>query len=132
SSSIMKDLTHNPVLGNITTYGGHPVCCAAGHASLEVILRERLFEKAMAKGEIFKKLLVHPQIKGVHGRGLLLAVEFESFEMNRICLAKCMDNGLVADWFLFAPDHLRIAPPLTISEQEIHEACRILLSSLPN
>lgn len=131
SNAIMNALTHDPVLGHITTFGGHPVCCAAGYASLEVIVRERLFEKATAKGELFRKLLVHPKIKRVHGRGLLLAVEFESFEMNRQCLSKCMENGLIADWFLFAPEHLRIAPPLTISEPEITQACEILLSSIP-
>lgn len=127
---IMNVLTHNPVLGHITTFGGHPVCCAAGNAALEVIEREQLYATADKKGRLFKELLVHPAIRSVSGKGLLLAIKFDSFEINKAVIDQCMADGLITDWFLFAPDCLRIAPPLIITEEEIREACTIILTSL--
>lgn len=127
---VMGVLTHNPVLGHITTFGGHPVCCAAGNAALDVIEREKLYADAEEKGQLFKSLLVHPKIQSVNGKGLLLAVKFESFEINKAVIDQCMSDGLVTDWFLFASNCLRIAPPLIITEAEIREACAIILSSL--
>jgi len=127
---LMSVLTNHPVLGHITTFGGHPVCCAAGKAALEVIVREQLYATAEEKGQLFKTLLVHPAIREVSGKGLLLAVRFDSYEINKSVIDHCMAHGLITDWFLFAPDCLRIAPPLIITEAEIREACAIILSSL--
>ena len=126
----MNSFTNNPVLGHITTFGGNPVCCAAASATIDVIINEKLAEGAEKKGELFKKLLVHPSIKAVRGTGLLLAVEFENEKINFECIKRCIENGLIADWFLFAPQCMRLAPPLIISEEEILRACKIILLSL--
>ncbi len=130
SHSLMQSLTHNPVLGHITTFGGHPVCCAAGMAGMQVLLQEQLIERVAAKEQLFHQLLVHPSIMAVRSKGLLLAVQLESSEKVMAVLQQCLTLGLFSDWFLFAPHCIRIAPPLTISESEIEFACRTLLSCL--
>lgn len=128
SQKIMKCLRTNPVLGHITTFGGHPVCCAAGLASLEYILRERLAEQADEKGALYENLLQdHPLVKTIRRRGLLLAVEFGDAETCRRIVLDAVEAGLVTEWFLFRDTALRIAPPLTITPEEIRESCRILI-----
>jgi len=126
----MLMLTEDPVLGHITTFGGHPLCCAAGLASLQVLLEEGWMEQVEEKEQIFHRLLVHPAIRKVRSAGLLIAVEFESFEQNKRIIDTCISNGLLTDWFLFAPQCMRIAPPLTISTEEIEKACTIILSAI--
>ncbi len=126
----MLTLTDAPVLGHITTFGGHPLCCAAGLASLQVLLEEDWITQVRHKEQLFHRLLIHPSIRKVRSSGLLLAVEFESFEQNRRIIDTCLTRGLLTDWFLFAPDCMRIAPPLTISEEEIEKACAIILSAI--
>lgn len=126
----MLTLTDAPVLGHITTFGGHPLCCAAGLASLQVLLEEDWIAQVTHKEQLFRRLLVHPSIRNVRSSGLLLAVEFESFEQNRRIINTCLSRGLLTDWFLFAPECMRIAPPLTISEGEIEKACAIILSAI--
>ena len=128
--SIMQELAVNPELGHITTFGGHPLCCAAGLASMEVLLEEKLAEGVKQKEELFLNLLVHPGIKTVRSSGLLISVEFEDFETNKRIISRCIENGLLTDWFLFAPHCMRIAPPLVIGEGEIREACRIILQAI--
>ncbi len=120
----------NPFLGHITTFGGHPVSCVAGNAALEIITKEGHLEKVEAKGQLFDKLLVHPRIKKINRAGLMMAVYFEDFEENKSIIDKCIEKGLITDWFLFAPQCLRIAPPLIITENEIRKACEIILESL--
>ncbi|MGB1315326.1 MAG: aspartate aminotransferase family protein [Chitinophagales bacterium] len=120
----------NPFLGHITTFGGHPVSCVAGNAALEIITKEGHLEKVEAKGQLFDKLLVHPRIKKINRAGLMMAVYFEDFEENKSIIDKCIEKGLITDWFLFAPQCLRIAPPLIITEDEIRKACEIILESL--
>jgi acetylornithine/succinyldiaminopimelate/putrescine aminotransferase len=127
---IMQCLTDNPVLGHITTFGGHPVCCAAGMAGMKALLDENIVSLVHAKSEQFRKLLVHPSIKAVRGKGLLIAVELESQQHVMSTLEKCIAAGVFSDWFLFAPQCIRIAPPLNISEQEINDACAVLLACL--
>jgi acetylornithine/succinyldiaminopimelate/putrescine aminotransferase len=127
---LMNQLTENPVLGHITTFGGHPVCCAAGLASMKVLLEEDWISQVKEKEKLFKKLLVHPKIKAVRSAGLLIAVEFVSFEINKKIIDSCIANGLLTDWFLFAPNCMRIAPPLIIEEKEIEKACQVILSTL--
>ena len=127
---IMQVLTENPVLGHITTFGGHPVCCAAGLAAFKVLLKEDIMPQVAAKSALFRELLLHPLIKTVRANGLLIAVEFEQFEINKKVIDGCLQQGLLTDWFLFAPECLRIAPPLTITEKEIKKAARIILQVL--
>ena len=130
SKEIMSTLSHNPVLGHITTFGGHPLSCAAGKEALKVI-RDR-GQGTREKGKLFKKLLKHPRIKEVRGEGLLLAVQFESEEENKKIISKCIENGVITDWFLFNPSAMRIAPPLIITEKEIRKACEVIVSVIDN
>ncbi|MFN7015238.1 MAG: aspartate aminotransferase family protein, partial [Bacteroidia bacterium] len=130
SKEIMHVLTHNPVLGHITTFGGHPVCCAASKACLEVILENQLYEQVKEKEERFTTQLKHPLIKEVRSNGLLIAVQFENFEFNKKVIDTCIENGLLTDWFLFNDSSMRIAPPLIISNEEIDSACKIILKSI--
>lgn len=124
---LMHLLTDQPVLGHITTFGGHPVSCAAGIASLNVLLEENLVAHVHEKEKYFKKRLVHSKIKSVRTAGLLIAVEFENFETNKKIIDRCIENGVLTDWFLFAPNCMRIAPPLTISIAEIEKACQVII-----
>lgn len=123
---IMDSLTHNPVLGHINTFGGHPVCCAAGLAAFSVLLEDNLVAAVKSKEALFLSLLKHPKIKGVRSCGLMMAVEFDSFDANKIIIDALIEQGVFTDWFLFAANCLRIVPPLIISEKEIKKACEIL------
>lgn len=128
--TLMQSLTADPVLGHITTFGGHPVSCAAGLAAMKVLLKEKLVDKVAEKEVLFRQLLQHHAIREVRSRGLLMAIEFDSFETNKKIIDECLKMGVLTDWFLFAPNCLRIAPPLTISRREIKKACSILLKAL--
>ena len=131
SREIMSSLAHDPALGHITTFGGHPLSCAAALASLHVILEEKLTEQAEAKGLIFEKALSgHPAIKEIRRKGLVLGVELKDPGNPSELLQKFLVHGLVTDWFLFSPATFRIAPPLTITEEEIMESCRRLQAVL--
>jgi len=129
---LMDALTENPVLGHITTFGGHPVCCAAGMAAMKALLEEKLFHNAIQKEQLLKSLLIHKKIKAVRSFGLWLAVEFDSFETNKKVIDECIKNGLMTDWFLFTSNCLRISPPLTISEDQIKKACKLILQAADN
>ena len=130
SQEIMRVFKTNPILGHITTFGGHPVSSAASLAALRVTLKEELAKKAIAKGELFKSLLIHPKIKEIRGKGLMLAAEMESFEVLKQTIDKCIENGVVTDWFLFCDNSMRLAPPLTITEEQIRDGCKIILNVL--
>jgi acetylornithine/N-succinyldiaminopimelate aminotransferase len=127
---LMHTLTSDPVLGHITTFGGHPLSCAAGMASLQVLLDSGWIGEVARKESLFHRLLVHPSIRTVRSAGLLIAVEFDSFEQNRRIIDACIGAGLLTDWYLFAPQCLRIAPPLSITEELIEKACSIILSAI--
>ena len=127
SSSIMSVLTVNPTLGHITTFGGHPVSCAAGLAALEVILEDKLVESSMRKSLIFKNELTHPLITGIRGDGLMMAVQLSDYELIPRIIDLAPEYGLILDYFLFCNNAFRIAPPLIISEDEIKTACRQIL-----
>ncbi|MCH5715124.1 aspartate aminotransferase family protein [Niabella hibiscisoli] len=127
---LMMQLADNPVLGHITTFGGHPVCCAAGLAAMQALIDEAMADGATQKGNLFKSLLQHEQIKAVRHIGLLMAVEFDSFETNKKVIDAIIETGALTDWFLFASNCLRICPPLTISEAEIRKACTIIIDVL--
>jgi acetylornithine/succinyldiaminopimelate/putrescine aminotransferase len=124
---LMAALTDNPVLGHITTFGGHPVCCAAGRAAMQALLDEEMMKGVKKKEELFKSLLKHPKIKSIRSFGLWLAIEFDSFETNKKVIDACISDGVLTDWFLFAPDSLRISPPLIISGEQIKKACAKIL-----
>lgn len=128
--SLMMELADNPVLGHITTFGGHPVCCAAGLAGFQTLLKEKLYESVTDKEQLFLSLLKHDKIKAVRSMGLLMAVEFENFETNKKIIDEIINRGAVTDWFLFAPNCLRICPPLTISKGEIASSCSLILEIL--
>ncbi len=127
TKKIMDSFTDQPVLGHITTFGGHPLSCAAGLAAMNVLIKEKLLVSVAEKEKLFLKRLVHPSIKSVRSAGLLIAVEFENFEINKRIIDGCIREGLLTDWFLFASGCIRIAPPLTITFEEIEEICRIIL-----
>ena len=127
---LMSALTDNPVLGHITTFGGHPVCCAAGLAALKALLNEEMISNIKEKEELFKSLLVHKKIRSVRSFGLWLAVEFGTFEANKRIIDYCIANGVLTDWFLFAPNCLRISPPLIISAEQIKKACETLVKAI--
>jgi acetylornithine/N-succinyldiaminopimelate aminotransferase len=126
SKGIMSALSHDPSLGHITTFGGHPLCCAAGLASLEVIIGERLAENAKEKERLFREQLALLQVKEVRGEGLLLAVVPHNKKIIPDLVARAPEYGLLLDYFLFCDEAFRIAPPLTISNAEIILACQRL------
>ena len=126
---LMDHFTDNPVLGHITTFGGHPVCCAAGMAAMKALLEEGWINTVKEKEDLFRSLLIHPKIKAVRSFGLWIAVEFDSFEINKKIIDECIASGVLIDWFLFASNCLRISPPLIIGEQQIREGCRIILNA---
>ncbi|MFZ5554977.1 MAG: aspartate aminotransferase family protein [Bacteroidota bacterium] len=130
SQEMMKTLRTNPVLGHITTFGGHPVCCAASLAALEEIVSPGIITTVTEKEKLFRQLLVHPAIREIRSKGLMMAVELESFEKVQQVITRCIEKGVIVDWFLFCNNSLRIAPPLTISEEEIRMACGVILESL--
>jgi acetylornithine/N-succinyldiaminopimelate aminotransferase len=130
SNEKMETLTHDPVLGHLTTSGGHPVSCAAALAGLEILTSTVLLATIKKKEEIVRKHLRHKQIRDIRGKGLLLAIEFDNEMINRKVIQCCFDNGLLTDWFLFAPACLRIAPPLTINETELQTGCEIILDAI--
>lgn len=131
--SILNCFTTNPVLGHITTFGGHPVCCAAGLASLQIILREKLFEEVEKKAQLFvNQIKTMQHVKQIRQSGLMIAVDFFDKELNFKIVKECLNAGLLTDWFLFCDTAMRISPPLVIQETEIEEACCILRSVLKN
>lgn len=132
SKELMSTLSHDPILGHITTFGGHPVSCAAGSACLSVIQEEQLIESVPAKEKLFRKLLNHPEIKEIRGKGLMLAMQLRDSDQLFPAIDRCIENGVVTDWFLFCDSAMRIAPPLTITEEEIVEACSIINESIHN
>lgn len=126
----MDAFTHNPVLGHITTFGGHPVSCAAALATLEVITEEKLWLNVAEKESIIRTSLVHPLIKEIRGQGLLLAVVFESFEQNKKIIDAALAKGVITDWFLFCDHAMRIAPPLNIENEVLVDACTKIIAAI--
>lgn len=141
SPEVMSVLKNNPILGHITTFGGHPVSCAASLATLHVIRNEQLFAQAEAKGQLFRQLLgANPAIKEIRGKGLMLAAEFDSFEVLKPVIDRAIEKGpssrasvrpgVITDWFLFCNNSMRIAPPLIITDEQIREACAVILDAI--
>jgi 4-aminobutyrate aminotransferase-like enzyme len=126
----MDLLSHDPKLGHITTFGGHPVIAAACLATLEEILEKDYAAQSLAKEKLFRELLVHPLIEEVRGKGLMLAAMTRNSEITNKVIFKCQDKGLILFWLLFEGKAIRITPPLTISEDEIREGCAIIIEAM--
>ena len=128
---ILDSFTHNPVLGHITTFGGHPVCCAAGLAALNYLINNKVVESVEAKGAMFEERLNgHPRVLEIRRSGLLLALELGKPEYLYRLMEIFKEEGIMSDWFLYCDTAFRISPPLTISESEIEECCEIIHRSL--
>lgn len=127
SAEMMDLLSHDPKLGHITTFGGHPVIAAACLATLQEITETDIMAQALVKEELFRKLLVHPLIKEVRGKGLMLAAMTETADITDKVILRCHERGLILFWLLFEGCAIRITPPLTISEEEIHEGCGTII-----
>lgn len=127
SSSMMELLSHDPKLGHITTFGGHPVIASACLATLQEITETNLMGEAIEKEKLFRSLLVHPLIEEIRGKGLMLAAMTKTADITNEVILKCQDRGLILFWLLFEGCAIRITPPLTISEEEIREGCSIIL-----
>jgi acetylornithine/succinyldiaminopimelate/putrescine aminotransferase len=125
----MNAFTNNPVLGHITTFGGHPVSCAAGLAGLEFLIEQKLIAQVAAREQMFRSLLVHEKIKAFRSEGLLMTIEFDSYSTNKKIIDCCISKGVFTDWFLFASHCMRLSPPLIISEEEIKQACNIIIEA---
>ncbi len=124
--SLMNNLTYKPVLGHITTFGGHPVSCAAGKAALEVLLDDNYIKEVKKKEQMLLKYIQHPSIINIKTAGLWASLKFDSFDTNKKVIDSCIEKGLITDWFLFASECMRIAPPLIITEEELLKACTLL------
>lgn len=127
---LMQTLKEAPVLGHITTFGGHPVCAAAALAGIQVLQQEHLVEQVEAKARILRDRLKHPRLLGMRQYGLMMALELGSFEVLKPILNNLLDRGIVADWFLHCDTAMRIAPPLVIGTEELHHACDTILAVL--
>lgn len=130
NKEVMGVFKNNPILGHITTFGGHPVSAAASLATIQILQDDGLIEQVEEKANLFKTLLVHPRIKNLRNKGLLMAVEFESFDVLKPVIDTAIEMGVITDWFLFCDDSMRIAPPLTITNEQIHEACEVILLAI--
>ena len=131
SSAIMNSLSYSPMLGHITTFGGHPVSCAAAIATLEVLIDENLIAQVKEKELLFKELLSdHLLVKEIRSGGLLMAIEFPDFETNKRIIDKIIKKGVIVDWFLFNSQSMRVAPPLIISKEQIAKACKTIREAM--
>ncbi|KXX68183.1 aspartate aminotransferase family protein [Flammeovirga sp. SJP92] len=131
SAEKMKVLSHDPILGHITTFGGHPVCCAASNAVINILKEEKIIEDVDRKGQIIEdRLKSHPAVKEIRRKGLMFAIDMESFELVNNVVTTCIEKGVITYWFLSTPYAFRIAPPLTITDEEIHKACDTILEAI--
>lgn len=129
----MSQFTENPMLGHITTFGGHPVVCAAANAALKILKRNNILSEVEQKGQrIRQKLESHQKVQAVRQRGLFIAVDLESQEQTQQMVDYCLENGLIGFWFLSVPNSFRLAPPLVITNEEIDEALQIIIQGLNN
>jgi acetylornithine/succinyldiaminopimelate/putrescine aminotransferase len=129
---MMKSFTHDPMLGHITTFGGNPVCCASALATLNVLFEENLIESVERKGELFEQYLKHPSIREIRRIGLMFAIDFDSPERVSAIVHRAKENGVICYWFLSHPYSFRIAPPLTITDEQIRESCEVIVSAINN
>lgn len=127
---LMHELTHDPILGHITTFGGHPVACAAGLAGLEVLLDEKLVDTCEEKGTYLEANLQHPLVKEIRRKGMMFAIEMANPDVVQQVVTRCLANGAITFWFLSCPESFRLAPPLTISKEEMDHAIVIIREAM--
>ena len=127
SRELMQLFTENPKLGHITTFGGHPVCCAAALTSINILNDENIVQEVEAKGLLFESLLIHNLIKDIRRVGMFFAIEMENSEVVQKVVEGCKEKGVLSFWFLSCPESFRIAPPLIINEEEIRRSCKIII-----
>ncbi|MNI44124.1 Acetylornithine/acetyl-lysine aminotransferase [compost metagenome] len=130
AKEVMDVIKDNPMLGHITTFGGHPVSCAAARASLAVIKSEKLVEQVAHKANLFREKLSHPAIKEIRGQGLMMCLQLDNFDQVYNVSKYCAEHGVMIDWYLHCETALRVAPPLTITDAEIEKACNIIIKGL--
>lgn len=130
SHKMMQTLSYQPVLGHITTFGGHPISCAAGLAAFRVLRENKWIEQVKEKEVFLRNYLQHPAILQIQSAGCWMSLQFASAELNQKIIHRCVAKGLITDWFIFAPDRLRIAPPLCISMEALQESCDTILQSI--
>jgi acetylornithine/succinyldiaminopimelate/putrescine aminotransferase len=130
NQATMSVITENPILGHITTFGGHPVSCAAGLATLNILLEEQMMDDVKSKELLFRERLRHPLIREIRGSGLMLAIQLTNFHEVELVSKIATENGVIIDWFLHCDTALRLAPPLVITDEEIEAACSVILSAL--
>jgi acetylornithine/N-succinyldiaminopimelate aminotransferase len=130
NKKLLDAFTDNPVLGHITTFGGHPVSCAAGMAALQELLQQKIIEDVEAKGAYMEKLFVQKGVECFRRKGLWMALFFKDFATTKKIIDACIANGVFTDWFLFASNALRISPPLIISNTEIEEMVNIICNCI--
>ena len=126
----MVKLKEAPSLGHITTFGGNPVIAAACRATLETILKSSLIENTINKEKLFRKLLIHPKIKEIRGKGLMLALIMDDAKIAQLLVKSCMNEGVLLFFLLFESAAVRISPPLNISEKQVKKACNIIIKVL--
>jgi len=127
---VMQSLTIDPALGHITTFGGHPLSAAAALATIKVIQEEKLIPGVSEKAELFKEMLVHDKILAIRNKGLMMAVDFDSYQVLKPIIDEAIEGGIITDWFLFCDHSMRIAPPLTIKNEQIVEACKVIMQAI--
>jgi len=130
SKELMGKLAVDPILGHITTFGGHPVCCAAALATLQELTTTTHIQEVHTKEQLVRSLMVHPGILDVRSAGLLIAIELSDFDFVQEVIYYCLEQGVIVDWFLFNDRSIRIAPPLIISEAQIRTACEVILEGI--
>lgn len=130
SQNLMQCFTNNPVLGHITTFGGNAVCVAAAYAALETLINEQLYLRASEIEKVITEVMVHPKIKEVRSVGALCAIEFGDTDLNMKIISKCIEKGVITDWFLHCSTAMRLAPPLIISNKELRAALSQIIASI--
>ena len=130
STDLMSNLTKNPILGHINTFGGNALCVAAANACLEIIISENLCSRAKQIENIITTKLKHPLIKEIRIHGALGAIDFYNEVLNMRVIKSCIEKGIICDWFLFCPTAMRIAPPLIITDSELIEALTTIVEVL--
>ncbi len=130
NKKLMDTLSYNPILGHLTTFGGHPVCCAAGLAGANALIDEKIIEEVLKKEKLFHQHLIHPKIKNINSAGLWMAIDLIDFDTNVKAINIGLQKGVFTDWFLFGSNYLRIAPPLNITNNAIIQACTIIKEAL--
>jgi acetylornithine/N-succinyldiaminopimelate aminotransferase len=128
--AIMDCISHNPILGHITTFGGHPVTCAAALANIKVLLRERYYEQVEQKTQLFHKHLKHSAIKSLRTVGFMMALQLDNFDNVLKVFNACIKRGVIVEWFLFNTDSVRMAPPLIITNEQIVDACSKIIAAV--